>query len=126
MKWLVVLGTTTWIPFKGAKYGPGKHQIDEKTEAAARKMIERGHKNLLLLDEEPTIVFPSTTGPLSKEDIKLGTKGVKLHTDDVEVPDEEDPFGLPMEYECDWCPARFPSAPARNRHMEMNHGVPVN
>lgn len=132
MPWLVVLGTGSWsapgvskTTFKAAvckAQGRG-YKIDQAVADAAE---DTGYWWLQTFadDDEPVLDVDDPTGPLEAEDIRIGVMGgVRLHVDatSTEEPEWVDPEAPPLEHPCKWCPRRFPSSAAKDRHVEFEH-----
>ena len=118
--WIVVLGKGSW-GYNRVTYRAGKHEVTAEVAAAASVA---GKKNLLVFEHEPEIVSGLEAGEaLSADDILLGNPGgVRLPSDPEEPVPEED-NSVQYSYPCEHCPLSFPSAPARERHVEFHHRV---
>ena len=98
---------------------PGKHHVSDEIAA---KAIKANRKNLVVVgEEEPEIVQGVGPGPLTPDDVKLGTTaGVRLV--EKEMAEElEAEYELPRIYECQWCPEKRPSQAALDRHHQVSH-----
>lgn len=132
MPWLVVLGTGSWsapglskTTFKAAvcKATGKAYEVDQAVADAA---TATGYWWLQAFedDDEPVLEVTELTGALGLEDIRHGVHGgVRLHLVAAleEEPDYSDPDAPPAVHECKWCPRKFPSTAARERHVEFEH-----
>ncbi len=119
MPWIVVTGRRTWRPRRGVAFQPGVYEVPEEIAEAARAV-----GGIWVGDTEPTITTDKASGgALTLEDVQVGPRpGVRVLEPEAEAEpvDEEGPR-LHAVYPCSYCPARFPSAAARDRHLDMNH-----
>lgn len=133
MPWLVVLGTGSWsapaisrtTTYKAAtvrKTGKGYKVTQEVADAADAT----GYWWLQTFadDNEPVLDTDDPSGVLTLEDIKVGVHpGVKLSVVEGErvEPEWVDPEAPPLVHGCQWCPDRYPSTAALDRHVEWEH-----
>ena len=124
MPWLVVLGNSSWM-YNGTRYQAGVHKVEANVAMAAMRAPVRF---LHVTEHEPLLTrTPSTTEPLSLEDIQTGVpRGVQLAPepgDDVEP--EPPPVGKPArnyDFRCPHCTEfSAPSSGALTRHVEFHH-----
>ena len=117
MPYLVVLGNGSWR-YNGVTYKAGVHEISDELARVAQLAPVR---SLVVMSEKP-VVMQKTPGPLTIADLKRPRMGVSLRPSAVpETTDPEPDLGVPLDHPCPECPELFPSAPARDRHIEFNH-----
>jgi len=120
MAWIVVLGKSTWT-YGGKKYDAGKHEVPDAVAERARRA---GLRNLLVLDDEPTIAWAGPSeGPLTHDEVFVTGTGAGTY-----IPHDAPPEDAPVvprrgEHFCPLCPARFPSQPPLDRHVARHHAV---
>ena len=77
---------------------------------------------LVVLDEEPEILKGVGPGPLTPEDIKIGTTSGVRFPDVILEEELEAEYEIPLSYPCQWCSdGKFPSQAALDRHQKVNH-----
>lgn len=125
--WLTVLGERgSWGYGRATPDGvvmmtfkPGLHWVDQTTVDFARRS---GISTLLITDEPPRIARHVIEGPLAPEHFDT-PEGIVIAPDEgapVVAPAEPEP-SVPLDFDCMWCPQRFPSEAARDRHVEFEH-----
>lgn len=119
MPWLVVLGNGSWMPRPGMRFTAGVHEISDEVAIWARKSKL---KMLLVMDREPEIEPEHQGGPLTPDKLKNAHRGVRLKVEPLPEAEEEE-YEVPLEYPCLYCDSSFPSDPARDRHIELQHGA---
>lgn len=132
MPFLVVLGTGSWsapavsrTTYKAAvcKASGEPYKVDAAVAEAARAT---GYWWLQVFDDddEPVLDVSDPSGPLEPDDIRVGVQGgVRLHLEEAPEPEEVnfEYEGSPLVHGCKWCPRRFPSSAAHDRHIEFEH-----
>lgn len=130
MPWITVLGSGSFGG-KGFTYR-GVNEVPEEHAQIAREEIAKhpGMAEWLIVTEvEPILVEPDNTGPLSIEDVRLGTPRAKVkipgEPEPEPEPEEEDiPDEAPaLDYECDHCDYRGPHPADIKRHFEFEHSL---
>lgn len=117
MPYLIVLGNGSWR-YRDHTYKAGVHEVSEELADAARRAPVR---SLVVMNRKPVVV-QKTPGPLTLADLKRPRRmGVALTPDAVPQLPVEDDYEVPLDYPCDKCDEMFPSAGARDRHLEFNH-----
>lgn len=118
MPFLVVTGRGSWS-FEGQRFRNGVHEVsDEVADAAERS----GIRSLVVSAVEPEVIHrEEASGPLSLDDIKIGTEyGVRLASDIVEEQLVEE-AQRDYTFQCHLCPAAKKSSGALDRHIEFHH-----
>jgi hypothetical protein len=121
LAYIVVLGYGSWMW--------GKHRFTAGvTEELDPEVIEaaRGAPPYVLVLDEPPILAPEATGPLTLEDIRVGSPGGVMILQPKPEPGQEpepEEEAVVAEFPCRWCTAGFPHAGARDRHVEFHHQV---
>lgn len=149
MPWLTVTGTGSWgfgrvtgRPKTNARgeavldargqplpevemvtYPAGVHEVTDEVAACAQAS---GSPILFVTEVAPTIIRREQgDGPLTWDDIRVPKDGgVYIQTEEGVEEMPEDP-GIPLDWPCGSCPAKFPSEGARNRHREFHHEKPT-
>ncbi len=129
MAWITVLGNGSFGG-KGFTYR-GINEVPDEHADVARSYLAKhpaASEWLILSEDEPTLIEPDKTGPLSVDDVRLGTPRtiVKLPTDPEPEPvvEEEIPDEAPtLDYKCDVCPYRGPHPADIKRHFEFEHSL---
>jgi hypothetical protein len=121
-KWLVILGEGDWLPERGVRLSPGKHEVSDARALQARNS---GIRRFIILDEEPEIVDydPQAGGPLTPDHIRRGSaSGVALKPEEITredlLPVDDTP---PSNYHCLHCDFSARTQAALERHVEFNH-----
>lgn len=119
MPWLTVLGRGSWR-WNDQTFRAGVHEVSDEVAIAARAAPVR---NLVVTVDRP-VVHVKTRGPLTISDLQrpyLGT-GVRFAGQrPTEEPVAARPSGVPLDHPCGQCDEMFPSAGARDRHIEFHH-----
>lgn len=126
--WLAVYGTGTWgyghktdAGVVMRSFAAGLHWVDQVTVDYARRS---GIPTLMITEELPEVDRRTLPGPLGPEHLRLPSDGSLVPASSPAPTAEQpvvDPGGAPLDFPCEYCPERFPSAAMRSRHVEFEH-----
>lgn len=117
MPYVVVL-SGSWR-YRDRTYSAGVHEVEDDVAEAA-KAHPMGVQKVVVSEEEPRLVTRKD-GPLTLEDIRVGTRAIRIQQPEPDAQPEAGPIEVPYDFSCPSCEASFPSAPARDRHIEFHH-----
>ena len=119
MPWLTVLGLGSWSPGRDLPtFRPGSYEVDVEIAEQARASDIR---SLLVTDMKPRTVVRTPAGPLTMDDLRESDGGVAVAPPDIPESDLVDVYDNLLDFPCGMCDAAFPSAGARERHIEFHH-----